>query len=173
MRPLYVRELTAKERAALQNGLRSFSAFTLRRCQILLMSADERLTPSQIAHRLRCSDQCVRDAIHAFEAQGLVDCLQVRSRARHDDQAAFGAEGLERLKEIIRLSLRTFGYETSLWTLDLLAAVCFKEGLTQWLVGPDTVSRALKQVGIAWRRAKHWIRSPDEHYAEKKSDVIG
>jgi transposase len=172
MKPLHVRDLLHEEHAALQRGLRSVSAFTVRRCQILLMSADERLTPRQIAQRLRYSDQCIRDAIRAFEEQGL-DCLQEKSRARCDDQSAFDATGVERLKEIIRLPPRTFGYETSLWTLKLLAEVCFKEGLTERLVSPDTVSRALRRVGIAWRRAKHWIRSPDKYYAEKKSGAIG
>lgn len=171
MRPLYVRELVPEERVELQRGLRSSSAFTVRRCQILLMSAEECLTPRQIAQRLRCSDQCVRDALHAFVAEGLA-CLREKSRARHDDQCALDATGRARLKELVRRSPRTFGYETSLWTLSLLAQVCCQEGLTKQLVSPETISRALQREGVTWRRAKHWINSPDTHYEVKKSAGI-
>ena len=46
MRPVitFVRTLTPAERHSLQQGLRSADAFTLRRCQILLASADGLLT---------------------------------------------------------------------------------------------------------------------------------
>ena len=54
-------------------GLRSPDAFTLRRCQILLASA-EGLKPSEIAARLGCASQTVRNAIRAFAAEGLA-CL--------------------------------------------------------------------------------------------------
>jgi hypothetical protein len=37
--PLYIRSLSDPERTALQQGLRSKDAFTLRRCQMLLASA--------------------------------------------------------------------------------------------------------------------------------------
>ncbi len=37
--PLYVRRLSETEQVALEQGLRSKDAFTLRRCQILLASA--------------------------------------------------------------------------------------------------------------------------------------
>ena len=42
--PLFVRPLTADERATLETGLRSASAFTVRRCQILLASAERQPT---------------------------------------------------------------------------------------------------------------------------------
>jgi transposase len=76
------------------------------------MSADERLKPQQIAHRLRCSDQTVRRTLHAFQQVG-TDCVKPRSRARQDDQRALDDQGRARLKEIIRMSPRSFGYETS------------------------------------------------------------
>ena len=51
----------ADERATLETGLRSASAFTVRRCQILLASAEGHSTTT-IAHDLRCTDQTVRNA---------------------------------------------------------------------------------------------------------------
>ena len=71
--PLYIRHVTDDERAALEAGLRSHEAFTVRRCQILLASA-ERQTPSEIAKTLRCAPQTVRNVLHAFDARGLRVC---------------------------------------------------------------------------------------------------
>ena len=56
MRKLYVRELTEEEEQALQKGLRSRDAFTVRRSQILLSSAEGQ-TVGLIAAQLRCSGQ--------------------------------------------------------------------------------------------------------------------
>src|SRR5207248_11059128 len=79
--PLYVRPLTADERASLETGLRSSSAFTVRRCQILLASAEGQSTPT-IARDLRCTDQTVRNALHAFHQRGRA-ALQPQSSRPH------------------------------------------------------------------------------------------
>jgi transposase len=172
MKALYVREITEAERKEIEHGLRSSSAFTVRRCQILLMSADEQLKSWEIGERLRCSDQCVRDAIRAFEAEG-VKSLKEKSRARHTEQATFDQSGREWLKSIIRQSPRSFGYESSLWTLNMLAELAQREGHSERLARPETISRALTREGISWQRAKHRINSPDEQYARKKSGATG
>jgi transposase len=65
------------------------------------------------------------------------------------------------------------GYETSLWTLELLAEVSFKEGLTSWQVSADTMRRTLRDMGVNWQRAKQHINSPDPAYAVKKSEGMG
>lgn len=172
MKKLYAREITEKERKKLKEGLRSSSAFTVRRSQIILMSADEKLKAQEIAKQLKCSDQCVRDAIRAFGLEG-VACLQTKSRARHTQQATFRGESLEWLKGVIHQSPRNFGYETSLWTLTLLAELAHKHGYSERQVRPETVGRALGEAGMNWNRVKHWINSPDAHYRVKKSDEIG
>jgi transposase len=136
------------------------------------MSADERLRPGAIGQRLQCSDQCVRDAIRAFEAEGLT-CLEEKSRARHSQQATFDTAGRDWLKSVIRQSPRSVGYERSLWTLDMLAQMAHREGYSERLVNPETVSRALAREKINWKRAKKRINSPDEHYAAKKSAATG
>ncbi len=53
--PLFVRPLSADERVALEVGLRSSAGFTVRRCQMLLASADGQPTTA-IAQALRCND---------------------------------------------------------------------------------------------------------------------
>lgn len=67
--PMYVRALSPEEHEALQSGLRSSDAFTLRRCQILLASRRGQ-RPKTIAQNLGCVTQTVRNAIHAFEEKG-------------------------------------------------------------------------------------------------------
>ena len=169
MRPIYVTNLTEEEDRALRKGLYSSSAFSVRRCQILLSSA-ERKTPSQIAVELHCSDQTVRDAIHAFSRERLA-CLDAKSHARHDQQSAFDEASREQLRELIRLSPRQFGYETSVWTLTLLAEACEAQGVASRPVNRDNVGYVLRDMGIDWRRAKRWIRSPDERYEHRKKDA--
>ncbi len=76
--PLYVRELTPAEREALEAGLHSQNAFTLRRGQILFTSADGE-KPSVIAKNLKCATQTVRNVIHDSERHtGWIDWHRVQ-----------------------------------------------------------------------------------------------
>lgn len=167
-KPLYVREKTSEEGKQLRAGLRSTSAFTVRRSQIILMNSEERLTARQIAARLRCSDQCVREALRAFEQES-VGCLQAKSHRKHHLQTKFSPTGLERLAGLVHQSPRQYGYATSLWSLAQLAEVSFKEGFSSETVSYETVRQALKKLDIDWRRARQHITSPDPHYEQKKA----
>ena len=169
--PLFVRSLTDPERAALRAGLRSPDAFTLRRCQVLLASADG-LRPAQVAERLGCASQSVRNAIRAFAAEGL-DCLRAKSHRPKSARPEIAAAGCERLRALLHRSPRDFGKPSSLWTLDLAAEVAFAEGLTARRVTGETIRQAPKRLGIGWRRAKTWITSPDPAYLRKKGRATG
>jgi hypothetical protein len=94
--PLILRPLTANERQALLAGLRSSHTFTMRRCQILLASAQGQHTPA-IARHLHCDDQTVRNAIHAFHRSG-VAALQPKSCRPLTTHRAFDELGRERLR---------------------------------------------------------------------------
>lgn len=171
MTPLFVRPLTDPERAALRAGLRSPDAFTLRRCQILLQSA-EGLTPARIAQRLGCASQSVRNAIRAFHAEG-AGCLGAKSHRPKSARLELDDAACQRLRALLHRSPRHFGKATSLWTLDLAAEVAFAEGITRRLVTGETIRQALKRLGVAWKRAKAWITSPDPAYARKKGRATG
>jgi transposase len=172
MKALYVRALTDAERNNLRQSLKSNDGFRVRRAQMILMSAEERLKVDEIGRRLGCQGQTVREAIHAFEQSG-VKCLEASSRARHDDQRAFDDVAREGLLQLLRHSPRELGYESSLWSLELVAQASFEQGLTATRVSGETVRATLAAMGIQWKRAKHWINSPDPHYESKKSDGIG
>ena len=66
--PMYVRALSSAEQEAIEAGLRSSDAFTLRRSQILLASSRKQ-RPKAIADNLGCATQTVRNVIHANGAE--------------------------------------------------------------------------------------------------------
>ena len=164
--PIFVRELSKKEREALEAGLRSSDAFVLRRCQILLASSKgER--PPRIAENLGCAPQTVRNAIHEFDRRGL-GALSPGSSRPTEVHAAFDENGAEALREMLHRSPREFGKRTSLWTLADAAQVSFEEDLTERRVSGETVRATLSRLGVRWERAKRWIESPDPEYERKK-----
>ena len=77
------------------------------------------------------------------------------------------------LRDLLHHSPRDYGKSTSLWTLELVAEACFEKGITAQRVSGETVRATLKRIGIRWKRAKHWITSPDPGYERKKSVGIG
>ena len=172
MKRLTIRELTEDERQGLKAGLKAREGFTVRRSQIVLLSAEDQLSPAVIGARVGCTREAVRKVLHAFEREG-VACLQPKSRARHDDQRAFTDTAQEQLREVVHQSPRQHGYEVSYWTLAMLAEVSYQRGWVAQPVHPDTVGATLHRMGFGWKRAKRWISSPDPQYAVKKNDVTG
>lgn len=167
--PLFIRPLTADERSALQAGRRSSSGFTVRRCHMLLLSADGKPTTA-IAKIVRCNDQTVRNALYDFHHRGLA-ALHPKSSRPHTTQAIFDSERLEGLRALLHQSPRAFGKPTSVWTLELAAEVSCAQGVTPRRVSHETIRSAIAQLGGSWKRAKHWITSPDPAYLRKKNDA--
>jgi transposase len=124
--PLFVRPLTADERATLEAGLRSSSALTVRRGQILLANAEGQSTTT-IAHDLRCTDQTVRNALQAFHQRGRA-ALQPQSSRPHTLATIFTPGVCESRRALLHQSPRTFGKPPSRWTLALAAEVSFAQG---------------------------------------------
>jgi transposase len=169
--PLFVRALTDSERRSLQAGLRSREAFTLRRAQILLASADGQHA-SAIAARIGCALGTVHNTLHAFETEG-AGCLAEKKRGPKDVPPILDAAKADPLKGILHQSPRRFGRARSTWTLDLLADVAFEQGLTPRRLSHEAVRQAVKRLGHGWKRAKQWITSPDPAYARKKKRGTG
>ncbi|GLV54328.1 hypothetical protein KDH_11760 [Dictyobacter sp. S3.2.2.5] len=168
MRPrIFVRDLSEDERTALTAGLRSADAFVLRRSQILLASARGE-TPPGIAKALSCDEQTVRHAIHAFNQEGREALQAGSSRPHHLPTVLREDVTTEMFKAVLHRPPRDFGFETSLWTLDLLVKQCVRLGWMTRSVSIETMRQTLLRLGINWKRAKHWITSPDPLYQEKK-----
>jgi hypothetical protein len=168
--PIVIRALTDAEVHALQEGLRSADAFVLRRCQILLASARGQRA-REIATLLGCDDQTVRNAMHAFNACGLAAVRRGSSAPHRTPHAVFDAGRREQLRTLLHQSPRTFGKPTSVWTLRLAADVAYAEGITPRQVSGEAIRHALAALKTRWKRAKHWITSPDPAYARKKNSA--
>jgi transposase len=164
---LLLRPLTADERLSLEAGLRSSVGFTVRRCHLLLATADGQTTRS-IARTFHCNDQTVRNAIHDFHQRGLA-ALQPKSSRPHTIHAIFDDQRCQELRVLLHQSPRTFDKPTSIWTLQLAAEVAYTKGITPYQVSDETIRQALKQLKVSWKRAKHWITSPDPEYLRKKT----
>src|SRR5690242_17038931 len=117
--PIFVREPSYAERARLEAALRAPDAFTVRRAQIVLASAEGR-RPRTIARELRCATQTVRNGVHAFNAGGHA-ALEAGSSRPRSAATVLGAAELERLRAILHQPPRAFGHARSTWTLDLQA----------------------------------------------------
>lgn len=167
----FVRTLTTAERAALEAGRKSADAFTVRRSQILLASAD-RMGAAAIGRVVGCTAQAVRNAIRAFAADGLV-CLAAKSHARKDPGRVWDRARDADLKDLLHRRPREFGKPTSVWTLALAAEVCHDKGWAARVLSVEAIRQALKRLGVNWQRAKHWITSPDPEYARKKKSETG
>jgi transposase len=163
---LYVPPLTAQQRQSLRAGLKSNEAFTVRRCQILLASAEGK-APVAIAHDLHCTSPTVRNAIHAFEREGL-NCLLEKSSRPHSARPILDESFAEPLRDLLHQTPRKFGKASSLWTLDSVAEIVYAQGWTPRQLSGESIRLAFKRLGLSWLRAKHWITSPDPAYARKK-----
>ena len=165
--PIFVRPLSENERKPIETSLRSSDAFVLRRCQILLASARGERVPA-ISAALSCDEQTVRNAIHAFNQQGL-SALHAGSSRPHQLRTALVADiDSQAFKAVLHRSPRDFGFQTSLWTLELLVKQCVRLGWMSQPVSIETMRQTLHRLGINWKRAKHWITSPDPLYQEKE-----
>lgn len=168
--PIFIRPLTDEERLQLEADRRTADAFRVRRAQIVLASA-RRLSPKPIAQLVGCSVQTVRNVIHAFNTQGVAGLARQSNRPK-TVAPILDAPNCERLQHILHQSPRTYGKPTGVWTLALAAQVCYEHGVTERLMSDETIRRALKRLRTNWKRAKHWITSPDPQYARKKSGAI-
>jgi transposase len=160
MRPIttFVRTLTAAEEQQVRAGLRSADAFTLRRCQILFASAAGH-SPALIARNLGCTAASARNAIHAFQAEGLA-CLKEKSSRPKSARPLLDEAYHEPLRHLLHQSPRTVGKPRGTWTLGLVAQVCFERGWTPRLLSSTFAllpalrcwGEGIQQYGPKWPR---------------------
>jgi len=164
---LYVRSFTNEEKQAIAAGLKSSDSFVLRRSQVLLFSS-EGFSLAEIAAKTGYSHESVRLVIKRFEREGL-QVLKKGKRGPKTTEKAISKENAEKIKDLLRRSPREFQKNSSLWTLPLLAEVSYEQKLSTRKVSGETIRTTLKELGVNWKRAKHWLRSSDPHYAHKKN----
>ena len=170
MEPVRIRGVTDEEREVLTAGLRSSKVFTLKRCQILLASArGEGVT--QIARAVGFSTQNVRNAIKRFNQEGTTSLEPRSSAPKRRPRMELDHTALERLQALLHENPRSFGIERSTWTLSALALIAHQRRITSRELTDEALRKAIKRLGVCWKRAKNWITSPDPAYARKKNDA--
>ena len=112
-------------------------------------------------------EQIERHVLHAFNERGLA-ALQERSHRPLTNQPVLTAGKREPLHTILHHCPRTYGKNRSTWTLKLLAEVACEQGLSEQTLSDPTLLDAVRRLGVSWKRAKHWISSPDPAYTRKK-----
>ena len=126
----------------------------------------------RLPQHVGCSVQTVRNALHAFAPRGLA-CLTEQSCVPRTVQPVLEAAKRECVHGLLHQSPRTFGKQRSTWTLALLAEVCCEVGLSPQPLSAPTIRDAILRLGANWKRAKHWITSPDPAYVRKKIVATG
>src|SRR4051794_17087272 len=105
-KPLFVAPLAPERRQARRAGLRSKDAFTVRRCQAVLASA-QGLKPGRIAVRLGCSAGTARNAVRAWSAEG-VACRREKSSRPTSAKPVLGPERDADLRALVHQGPRAF-----------------------------------------------------------------
>src|SRR3954453_5712117 len=156
--PIFVREPSAEERARLEAALRASDAFTVRRAQIVLLSAEGR-RPREIARGLGCAVQTVRNGVRAFNAAGM-GVLTAGSSRPKSAAPVLGAAELGRLRAVLHQPPRAFGHARSAWTRALLAEAAHGQGLNPPGRSGGTIRRALLRLGVGGKRAERRPTGP-------------
>lgn len=95
--------------------------------------------------------------------------MEKGSRRPLTTEKAISPDNAQKVKELLRRSPREFKKDSSLWTLELLAEVSYEQGLSARKVSYETIRAMLQELGVNWKRAKHWLASSDPHYTHKKT----
>jgi transposase len=152
--PLFIRRLSVDEKRTLQAGLQSCSAFTRRRCHILLANAEGKTAP-KIARSLGCATQTAVNALNAFAAEGL-GCLIAKSHRPKSTRNLIEGASAEQVRALLCRSPQDFGRSADLWTLASLAEVAFEQGMIERAVSEQTIRQAIRRWGGDWKRARGW-----------------
>lgn len=129
---LFVRELKSSELEALERGKSSKNIFIMRRCKILLASAKGKKS-SQIAKELSCSAQTVRNAIKAFNKNGVKSIPQITQSqpippiSTLIQQANKQKEKGELNKAILTYRNVTVLYHSSAWAYHYLGEILIEQ----------------------------------------------
>lgn len=121
-----------------------------------------------VAKTLHCAPQTVRNVLHTF-AKRVLGCVQRGLNVPLRVEPVLNAAKRGQLRAILHQSRRNFGKPASVWTLKLLAEVCHAQGLSETTPSLPTMLDAIVRLGVRWKRAKHWIVSPDQAYALKRA----
>jgi transposase len=152
-------EWTDAIRTELKEAARHSPLGYVRTKALALLKVAQQRPVTEIAIYFEVSRQSVYAWINAYARLGL-DGLRVQD-GRGRKARADSAEVLR----FVRQSPRAFGCHQTRWTLALLAQVVPSlKGFS-----PYGVQKALRRVGVSYKRGQPWVHSPDPQYEQKKT----
>jgi len=164
MKKLFVPSLSEEQILELEQLYRKTEVPRVRtRAQMVLLSAEKKLTVDEIADIVRESSVTVLRWLHRYIAEGIQGLLDAPRSGR---SSILTSEFRKRLLEVVRRRPRSLELEYSMWTLQRL--VDFMAEDTGTRVSTETIRRALAKEDIVFSRPQHTISSPDPEYQVKK-----
>ena len=164
MKKLFVPSLSEEQILEVEQLYRKTKVPRVRtRAQMVLLSAEKKLTTDEIADIVRESSVTVLRWLHRYIAEGIQGLLDAPRSGR---SSILTDEFRKRLLEVVRRRPRSLELEFSMWTLQRL--VDFMAEDTGTRVSTETIRRALAKEDIVFSRPQHTISSPDPEYQVKK-----
>ena len=164
MKKLFVPSLSEEQILELEHLYRKTEVPRVRtRAQMVMLSAEKKLTADEIADLVRESSVTVLRWLHRYIAKGIQGLLDAPRSGR---SSILTNEFRKRLLEVVRRRPRSLELEYSMWTLQRL--VDFMAEDTGARVSTETIRRALAKEDIVFSRPQHTISSPDPEYQVKK-----
>ena len=164
MKKLFVPSLSEEQILELEQLYRKTEVPRVRtRAQMVLLSAEKKLTADEIADIVRESSVTVLRWLHRYIAEGIQGLLDAPRSGR---SSILTNEFRKRLLEVVRRRPRSLELEYSMWTLQRLAEFMAEDTGTR--VSTETIRRALAKEDIVFSRPQHTISSPDPEYQVKK-----
>jgi transposase len=164
MKKLFVPSLSEEQILELEQLYRKTEVPRVRtRAQMVLLSAEKKLTADEIADIVRESSVTVLRWLHRYIVEGIQGLLDAPRSGR---SSILTNEFRKRLLEVVRRRPRSLELEYSMWTLQRL--VDFMAEDTGTRVSTETIRRALAKEDIVFSRPQHTISSPDPEYQVKK-----
>lgn len=164
LKAIRIPDLAPERLAELEGLYRSTRNVRLRtRAQMVLLSAEHRLTATEIARIVRTSEETVRRWLKRYLAEGVEG---LRDEPQPGAPRKVTDEYRDGLLHAVRRRPRSLGLPFSLWTLQRLADHMAES--TGVRVTYECGRAHLKAAGIVLSRPQHTITSPDPEYALKK-----
>jgi transposase len=164
MKPIQLFPLSDEALTELDDLYRTTRDVRIRtRAQMVLLSAEKQMVPSEIASIVRRDEQTVRRWLKRYRAEGL-NGLYDQPRPGTPEKVTPAYQEL--LVRTVRQRSRSLGQPYSLWTLQRLADYMAEE--TGIRISAETVRVHLKAADIVISRPQHKVSSPDPEYEVKK-----
>jgi transposase len=169
----YVVRLSEEERGICQEIIKNLkgSPQRFRRAQILLQADvnGSGWTDAPIAAAYHCRVKTVENLRKRLASEGFELALEGHKREQPPVPCVWPRNRDDEVQEMLHQSPRNFGKPRSLWTLRLIADVCFERKLTARKLSAQAISVNLARMEINWKRARDFMTSPDPDYAAKKA----